>query len=138
VTGLLIQATGLGWIAMVVGSGAAYSAVIAPLVVAGVGVSMAMPAVQNAVLSSVAVAEMDKASGVFNMGRFLGGVFGVVLLVTIFSASGATGSPEGFNSGFAAAMTVAAWRSRISVATIRFRYRSIGKPDLDRNLHAHT
>jgi hypothetical protein len=51
---------------------------------------------------------MGKASGVFNMGRFLGGVFGVALLVTIFSASGATGSPEGFNSGFAAAMTVAA------------------------------
>jgi hypothetical protein len=103
-----MQATGLGWIAMVVGPGAAYSAVIAPLVVAGIGVSMAMPAVQNAVLSSVAVAEMGKASGVFNMGRFLGGVFGVALLVTIFSASGATGSPEGFNSGFAAAMTVAA------------------------------
>jgi EmrB/QacA subfamily drug resistance transporter len=108
VTGLLMQAAGLGWIAMIVAPGAAYSAVIVPLVIAGVGVSMAMPAVQNAVLSSVAVAEMGKASGVFNMGRFLGGVFGVALLVTIFSASGTVGSPANFSTGFAAAMRVAA------------------------------
>jgi EmrB/QacA subfamily drug resistance transporter len=108
VAGLLMQAAGLGWIAMIVAPGVAYPAVIAPLLLAGVGVSMAMPAVQNAVLSSVAVAEMGKASGVFNMGRFLGGVVGVALLVTVFSASGATGSPAAFGSGFAAAMRVAA------------------------------
>jgi EmrB/QacA subfamily drug resistance transporter len=108
VTGLLMQSIGLGWIAMIVAPGLTYSAVIAPLVLAGVGVSMAMPAVQNAVLSSVAVAEMGKASGVFNMARFLGGGFGVALLVTIFSASGATGSPASFSTGFAAAMTAAA------------------------------
>jgi MFS family permease len=108
VLGLLMQAAGLGWIAMIVASGAAYSAIIAPLVLAGVGVSMAMPAVQNAVLSSVTVAEMGKASGVFNMGRFLGGVFGVAFLVAIFSATGATGSPAEFTAGFAAAMAAAA------------------------------
>ena len=49
---------------------------VAPLILAGVGVSMATPAVQNAVLSSVAVVEIGKVSGIFNMGRFLGGVFG--------------------------------------------------------------
>jgi EmrB/QacA subfamily drug resistance transporter len=108
VAGLLMQAAGLGWIAMIVAPGVAYPAVIAPLLLAGVGVSMAMPAVQNAVLSSVTVPEMGKASGVFNMGRFLGGVVGVALLVTVFSASGATGSPATFGSGFAAAMRVAA------------------------------
>jgi MFS family permease len=108
VAGLLMQAAGLGWIAMMVGSGAAYSAIIAPLVLAGVGVSVAMPALQNAVLSSVAVVEMGKASGVFNMGRFLGGVFGVALLVAMFSAGNASGSPGNFSDGFAAATRVAA------------------------------
>jgi EmrB/QacA subfamily drug resistance transporter len=106
--GLLMQAIGLGWIAMIIAPGVAYATMIAPLVLAGVGVSMAMPAVQNAVLSSVAVTEMGKASGIFNMGRFLGGVFGVALLVTVFSASGATGSPAAFGTGFAVAMKVAA------------------------------
>jgi len=81
---------------------------VAPLAVAGVGVSMAMPAVQNAVLGSVNVVEMGKASGVFNMGRFLGGMFGIALLVATFSANGTTDSPANFSAGFAAAMTVAA------------------------------
>lgn len=106
--GLLMQAIGLGWIAMIIAPGVAYAAMIAPLVVAGTGVSMAMPAVQNAVLGSVALVEMGKASGVFNMARFLGGMFGIALLVAVFSANGAAESPATFSAGFAAAMTVAA------------------------------
>jgi EmrB/QacA subfamily drug resistance transporter len=106
--GLLMQAIGLGWIAMIMTPGVAYASMIAPLVVAGVGVSMAMPAVQNVVLGSVAVVEMGKASGVFNMGRFLGGMFGIAALVAVFSANGAASSPATFSAGFAAAMMVAA------------------------------
>jgi EmrB/QacA subfamily drug resistance transporter len=108
VTGLLMQAIGLGWIAEIVSPAVPYSALVAPLVLAGVGVSMAMPAAQNAILSSVAVAEMGKASGVFNMGRFLGGMFGIAALVANFSANGAVDSAAHFGSGFAAAMSLAA------------------------------
>jgi EmrB/QacA subfamily drug resistance transporter len=106
--GLLMQAIGLGWIAMIMTPDIVYSTMIAPLVVAGVGVSMAMPAVQNAVLGSVSVVEAGKASGVFNMGRFLGGMFGIAALVAVFSANGAASSPATFSAGFAAAMMVAA------------------------------
>ena len=84
-----------------------HPALVVPLVLAGVGVSMAMPAVQNAVLSSVNVVEMAKASGVFNMGRFLGGMFGVALLVAVFSGTGAVGSAAAFSGGFGAAMMIA-------------------------------
>jgi EmrB/QacA subfamily drug resistance transporter len=108
VIGLLMQTIGLGWIAMIAAPTVAYPALVAPLVLAGVGVSMAMPAAQNAILSSVGIAEMGKASGVFNMGRFLGGMFGIALLVTVFAASGTTHSPATFSTGFAAAMKVAA------------------------------
>jgi hypothetical protein len=86
----------------------AYSALVAPLVLAGVGVSAAMPAVQNAVLGAVAVIEMGKASGIFNMGRFLGGVFGVALLVASFSANNSGTSSQDFIAGFAEAMFAAA------------------------------
>ncbi len=106
--GLLMQAAGLGWIALQATSGATYAAMVMPLIVAGVGVSMAMPAAQNAILSSVAVTEMGKASGVFNMGRFLGGMFGVALLVTVFGVYGAVDTPAHFGSGFAVAMITAA------------------------------
>jgi hypothetical protein len=51
---------------------------------------------------------MGKASGVFNMGRFLGGMFGIAALVAVFSANGAASSPATFSAGFAAAMMVAA------------------------------
>ncbi|WMT75604.1 DHA2 family efflux MFS transporter permease subunit [Bradyrhizobium sp. Ash2021] len=108
VTGLLMQAIGFGWIAAIAMPGLAYSALVAPLILAGVGVSMAMPAAQNAILSSVAVTEMGKASGVFNMGRFLGGMFGIAALVAVFSARGAVDSAANFSTGFAAAMMVAA------------------------------
>jgi EmrB/QacA subfamily drug resistance transporter len=107
VTGLLMQAIGLGWIAMIASPAIAYSNLVAPLVLAGVGVSMAMPAAQNAILSSVAVTEMGKASGVFNMGRFLGGAFGIAALVAVFSSNGSVSSPAAFSSGFAAAMMLA-------------------------------
>ena len=107
VTGLLMQAMGLAWIAMVVSPDVTYSNLIVPLVFAGIGVSMAMPAVQNAILSSVAVVEMGKASGVFNMGRFLGGVFGVALLVTVFSGTGAIETPVAFSTAFSSALAVA-------------------------------
>ncbi|KJC57199.1 major facilitator transporter [Bradyrhizobium sp. LTSPM299] len=108
VTGLLMQAIGLGWIAEIVSPSVPYSALVVPLVLAGVGVSMAMPAAQNAVLGSVPVTEMGKASGIFNMGRFLGGMFGVAALVASFSADGAADSAIHFTSGFAAAMSLAA------------------------------
>jgi EmrB/QacA subfamily drug resistance transporter len=108
VAGLLMQAIGLGWIAIAAAPDVAYSAMIVPLALAGVGVSMAMPAAQNAILSSVAVTEMGKASGVFNMGRFLGGMFGIAALVATFSAHGAVDSPLHFAAGFAAALLLAA------------------------------
>jgi EmrB/QacA subfamily drug resistance transporter len=112
VTGLLMQAAGLGWIAFEASADETYLTMIAPLIIAGVGVSMAMPAAQNAILSSVAVTEMGKASGIFNMGRFLGGMFGIALMVAVFSAHADTQAH--FASGFAAAMLVAAMLSLLA------------------------
>lgn len=106
VFGLLLQAGGMAWIALIATPGVAYAQLVVPLIVAGTGVSMAMPAVQNAILGSVAVVEMGKASGVFNMVRFLGGMFGVALLVATVSV--AAPSAAGVGAGFAAAMAAAA------------------------------
>jgi EmrB/QacA subfamily drug resistance transporter len=108
VTGLTMQAIGLGWIAMAAAPDTAYLALVTPLVLAGVGVSMAMPAAQNAILGSVGATEIGKASGIFNMARFLGGMFGIAAMVAVFSAKGAIDSAAGFSIGFAPAMMVAA------------------------------
>jgi hypothetical protein len=59
-------------------------------------------------LSSVAQAEIGKASGTFNMLRFLGGVSGIAIAVVLFAGSGSFGSPEAFSAGFASAIGVSA------------------------------
>lgn len=108
VLGLLLQAVGFAWIALIATPGVAYAQLVAPLILAGAGVSMAMPAAQNAVLSSVAPAEIGKASGVFNMWRFLGGAFGIAILAALFTATGSVHAPEAFSAGFGPALGLSA------------------------------
>jgi EmrB/QacA subfamily drug resistance transporter len=108
VAGLGLQAVGMAWIALTATPGLAYINLIAPLILAGAGVSMAMPAAQNAVLGAVAPSEIGKASGTFNMARFLGGVFGVAVQVAVFAAIGNFGSPQAFSGGFVPAIGIAA------------------------------
>ncbi len=74
---------------------------------AGMG-SMAMPATQKVAVSAVSVHEIGQASGAFNMLRQLGGVFGIAIVVSVFAATGSFGSPQGFTDGFGPAMAVTA------------------------------
>jgi hypothetical protein len=69
---------------------------------------MAMPAAQNAVLNAVAGPDIGKASGTFNMLRYLGGTLGIAIMVAVFAAAGSFASPATFTHGFAPAMAVAA------------------------------
>jgi EmrB/QacA subfamily drug resistance transporter len=108
VGGLLLQAVGLVWVAMLAGPNTPYVALAVPMVIAGAGVSLAMPAAQNAVINAVVASEIGKASGAFNMFRFLGGAFGIAILVAVFDHAGGLGSPQAFSTGFAAAMFAAA------------------------------
>lgn len=108
VGGLLLQSVGLAWIALIARPNLPYTGLVVPLIVAGIGVSMAMPAAQTAVVSAVAPNEIGKASGTFNMLRFLGGVFGVAIPAAVFAGIGGYGSPQAFSGGFVPAMGVCA------------------------------
>jgi hypothetical protein len=81
---------------------------LAPFIVAGVGVSMAIPAAQNSVVGSVSDAAIGKAAGANSMARELGGVFGVAIVAAVFAASGSYASPASFVDGFGPAIGVAA------------------------------
>jgi EmrB/QacA subfamily drug resistance transporter len=111
--GLLLQAAGLGWIAWNADHGRAYSSSIAALVIAGCGVSMAMPSVQNAVMNAVPRSAIGKASGTFNTLRQLGGVFGIAILAALFAARGGYATPAAFNHGVAPALGVSAGMSLV-------------------------
>jgi MFS family permease len=108
VVGLLLQTLGFAWLRSVATPDVAYVNLVVPFVVAGSGVSMAMPATQNAVLSAVTPAEIGTASGIYNTLRFLGGAFGIAVSATAFAASGGFGSPQAFTMGFATAIGVSA------------------------------
>jgi EmrB/QacA subfamily drug resistance transporter len=108
VAGLSLQATGMAWLAVIAEPGLAYSRMLAPFVVAGVGISMAIPAAQNSVVGSIAVDAIGKAAGANSMMRELGGVFGVAIAVAVFAATGGYASPAAFTDGFGPAIGVAA------------------------------
>jgi EmrB/QacA subfamily drug resistance transporter len=108
VGGLLLQAAGLTWIALIAEPGLAYGDLVLPLIVAGVGVSMAIPAAQNSVVGSVAPEALGKAAGTNSMMRELGGVFGIAVAVAVFAGAGGFGSAAGFIDGFEPAIGVAA------------------------------
>jgi EmrB/QacA subfamily drug resistance transporter len=117
VAGLVLQAVGTAWIAVIAAPDLAFVKLVAPLILSGAGVSMAMPAAQNAVLNSVARPEVGKASGVFNMFRFLGGVTGIAIAVAVFTAVGGFGSANAFTAGFVAATGVSATLSLLGAVT---------------------
>jgi EmrB/QacA subfamily drug resistance transporter len=108
VAGLSLQALGMGWIALIADPGLTYWEFVLPSVVAGVGVSMAIPSAQNSVVGSVADEDVGKAAGANSMMRELGGVFGIAVAVAVFGGAGSFASPEAFLDGFAPAIGVVA------------------------------
>jgi hypothetical protein len=101
---LSLQTIGLAWLAAISRIDLPYAQMVAPLIISGAGLSMAMPAAQNAVFGAVAPPEIGKASGVYNTLRFLGAVFGVALLAALFTANGSLHAAADFGRGFVAAM----------------------------------
>jgi EmrB/QacA subfamily drug resistance transporter len=107
VGGLSLQAIGMAWLALIAEPGMAYSQMIAPFIVAGVGVSMAIPAAQNSVVGSAAMDAIGKAAGANSMMRELGGVFGIAIAVAVFAGAGSFASAQAFSDGFTPAILVA-------------------------------
>jgi MFS family permease len=108
VGGLTLQALGMGWIALIADPGLTYSEFVIPSIVAGVGVSMAIPSAQNSVVGSAAIEDVGKAAGANSVMRELGGVFGIAVAVAVFAGAGSFASANAFLDGFAPAIGVVA------------------------------
>jgi MFS family permease len=116
-TGIAMQAIGMGWIALIATSTMTSLQLAIPLIFAGIGASLAMPALQTAVLSEMPPSDIGKASGAFIMLRFLGGMIGIALMVAAFSAKGSVASPQDFTAGFIPAIGVSALLSLLGAST---------------------
>ncbi len=106
--GLALQALGLGWIAAVSTPTVAYVTLVPGFVLSGIGMSLFFAPVANLVLGSVRREEEGIASGATNALRELGGVFGVAVLASVFSARGGYTSAQSFVDGLRPAVFVGA------------------------------
>ncbi len=86
----------------------AYSDLVAPFILSGVGMALFFAPVANVVLSSVRPEQEGKASGANNAIRELGGVFGVAVLASIFAHAGGYRTALTFSHGTTTAVYVGA------------------------------
>jgi EmrB/QacA subfamily drug resistance transporter len=106
-SGLALQAGALAWFAATTTTSVSFSEQAIAFVMAGVGMGLVFAPSASALLSVVSTAQAGQASGTNNAIREIGGVFGVAVLATVFSGSGAIGSPQGFVDGVVPALWVA-------------------------------
>jgi len=106
--GLALQAGAIGWLAAIVSVDVAYGSLVLPFVLGGTGMALVFAPSANAVLASVRPQEAGQASGATNAIRELGGVMGVAVLASVFSASGSYASPQAFTDGLVAALPIGA------------------------------
>jgi len=115
--GMLLQGVGLAWFALVATTGVAYVQLVLPLMVAGIGISMALPIVPTAVVTAVRPHEMGRASGVNSTMQRLGSAFAIAVAAAVFAANGHIGTATSFVGGFRPALTVVAGMSLLGAMT---------------------
>jgi MFS family permease len=108
VTGMLMNGVGVAWFALAATTGVAYGTLVLPLVLGGVGISMALPTTPTAALSAVSAQDVGKASGVINTLQRFGAVFAIAVVSAVFAANGHLGKPDSVVAGIRPAMVAVA------------------------------
>ena len=106
--GMALLAGGLAWVAAVITPTVDYAVLVPGFVVSGVGMGLFFAPIANVVLSAVENHEEGKASGANNAIREIGGVFGVAVLASVFSANGSYASPASYIAGLVPAVWLGA------------------------------
>src|SRR5215208_5370047 len=106
--GLALQAGALGWLASISVPDVAYASLVLPFAMAGAGMALVFAPSANAVLGSVEQRSAGQASGATNAIRELGGVMGIAVLASVFSAHGSYASPAAYTDGMVSAVWVGA------------------------------
>ena len=113
VAGLVLQAVGVCWISAASG-GTHYGTLVIPMIIAGCGISMALPAAQSASTGALPREAIGLASGIYSMMRQTGGAVGVAVLSAVFAAAGGY---QAFGDGFRRALLVCAMISLLGAVS---------------------
>jgi EmrB/QacA subfamily drug resistance transporter len=108
VAGLILQAAALAWLDGIMSLHMGYLSLIGPFIFGGAGMALVFAPAAAAVLASVRTDQAGQASGATNAIRELGGVLGIAVLSTVFTAHGSYASPAAFVDGLRPALWVGA------------------------------
>jgi EmrB/QacA subfamily drug resistance transporter len=107
-TGLFLLTGGFVWVVIRGSLATTWVELTFALLVAGIGISMALPTVPTAVLNAVEPHELGKASGVNYMMQRFGAVFGIAIATAVFTTYGHIGTPVSVTDGFKPALAACA------------------------------
>jgi MFS family permease len=110
VTGLVILALGMGWLAFVDSDGSYASDVLPASLVAALGMSLAFIPTLGTAISAARPEEGGLASGIVNTSYQIGSALGLAVMTAIAAANGASSleDPTALTDGFSAAFIGAA------------------------------
>ncbi|WP_350278517.1 DHA2 family efflux MFS transporter permease subunit [Kribbella sp. HUAS MG21] len=113
VLGQFLLAAALGWIALITTETTQYGELVAPFVLAGVGMGLTFAPSASVVMDSVSETDRGVASGTNNTIREVGVAMGVAVLASVFASAGSYESP----TQYAAGLIPAVWTGTAIVTT---------------------
>jgi EmrB/QacA subfamily drug resistance transporter len=119
-TGLVLQAGSLVWLASLAEGVAPYSSFIPALAMAGVGMGLTFAPSATAVLDGLPESDFAVASSANSTIREFGVALGIALLVAVFLGNGGQISPDGYDGAIGAALLTGAAAVAVAVVAAFF------------------
>jgi EmrB/QacA subfamily drug resistance transporter len=104
VAGFVLDAAGFTLLGLTVTATGGYLAAAVPLLLAGVGVGLAVPTTVSASLRALGPQQVSLASGVGSTLQTIGGVFGIATVAAVFASAGSYLDPNDFVNGLRPAL----------------------------------
>jgi len=115
-TGFMLSAAGFALLGLTATAAGGYLTVAAPLLLAGVGIGLAVPTTVSASLRAVGPQQAGLASGVGSTLQNIGGVVGVATVTAVFAGAGSYLTPAGFVHGLRPALIALAILAALGAA----------------------
>lgn len=129
VSGLVLQAGSLVWMATILGPGTAYVSMVPALAMAGVGMGLTFAPSATAVLADMAEVDHATASSTNSTIREIGVALGIAVLTAVFLGAGGSLTPTGYTDALAPALLVGAGAVAVGIVAAAFMP---GRPKPDR------
>ncbi|MGP9724244.1 DHA2 family efflux MFS transporter permease subunit [Corynebacterium sp. AOP40-9SA-29] len=117
ITGLLLMAIGLSWIAVLLDPSVEYRVLVPAFIAAGVGMGLVFAPLATATLHGVVAEDQATASGTNSTARELGIALGIAVLTAVFTGAGGELTPTGFTEPAVSAVLVGALALVAAAAT---------------------